>query len=69
MVKGYQKGASWSFPRGKINKDEPEADCAVREVGLVDSLEPSGDADWCGVGIGGDGIRYLPAFPYRLDLE
>ncbi|KAB8360768.1 hypothetical protein FH972_024502 [Carpinus fangiana] len=32
LVKGWKKSASWSFPRGKINKDEPDIDCAVREV-------------------------------------
>ncbi|GAA6003359.1 decapping enzyme complex catalytic subunit [Rhodotorula paludigena] len=32
LVKGWTKGSSWSFPRGKINKQEPEAMCAVREV-------------------------------------
>lgn len=32
LVKGWKKGASWSFPRGKINKDEKDMDCAVREV-------------------------------------
>ncbi|GAB7347142.1 hypothetical protein MBLNU459_g3264t1 [Dothideomycetes sp. NU459] len=32
LVKGWKKGATWSFPRGKINKDEPDLDCAVREV-------------------------------------
>ncbi|KAI1180350.1 hypothetical protein F4777DRAFT_529900 [Nemania sp. FL0916] len=32
LVRGYKKGASWSFPRGKINKDEDDIDCAVREV-------------------------------------
>ncbi|WPG99508.1 Hypothetical protein R9X50_00232300 [Acrodontium crateriforme] len=32
LVKGWKKGASWSFPRGKINKDEKDLDCAVREV-------------------------------------
>ena len=32
LVKGYKKGASWSFPRGKINKDERDIDCAIREV-------------------------------------
>ncbi|KAL6850944.1 mRNA-decapping enzyme subunit 2 [Amphichorda felina] len=32
LVKGWKKGASWSFPRGKINKDEDDLDCAVREV-------------------------------------
>lgn len=32
LVKGWKKAANWSFPRGKINKDEPDLDCAVREV-------------------------------------
>lgn len=32
LVKGWKKGAKWSFPRGKINKDETNLDCAVREV-------------------------------------
>ncbi|KAL5328968.1 hypothetical protein ACEPPN_002477 [Leptodophora sp. 'Broadleaf-Isolate-01'] len=32
LVKGWKSGASWSFPRGKINKDEDDLDCAVREV-------------------------------------
>lgn len=32
LVKGWKKGANWSFPRGKINKDEDDLDCAVREV-------------------------------------
>ncbi len=32
LVKGWKKGAYWSFPRGKINKDEKDLNCAVREV-------------------------------------
>ncbi|KAJ4352195.1 mRNA-decapping enzyme subunit 2 [Didymosphaeria variabile] len=32
LVKGWKKGAKWSFPRGKINKDEPDLECAIREV-------------------------------------
>nr|POE74314.1 mrna decapping complex subunit 2 [Quercus suber] len=32
LVKGWKKGASWSFPRGKINKNEADLDCAIREV-------------------------------------
>jgi len=32
LVKGWKKSASWSFPRGKINKGEKDLDCAVREV-------------------------------------
>jgi mRNA-decapping enzyme subunit 2 len=31
MVMGYGS-KSWSFPRGKINKDEPPSSCALREV-------------------------------------
>ena len=32
MVKGWKAGASWGFPRGKVNKDEDPAICASREV-------------------------------------
>lgn len=38
LVKGWNKGAAWSFPRGKINKEEPEAMCAVREVRVAHVL-------------------------------
>lgn len=31
MVRGW-KGSSWGFPKGKINKNEPDEACAVREV-------------------------------------
>ncbi|ROW12114.1 hypothetical protein VMCG_00379 [Cytospora schulzeri] len=32
LVKGWNKGASWSFPRGKINQEEDDLTCAIREV-------------------------------------
>jgi mRNA-decapping enzyme subunit 2 len=32
LVKGWKKGAKWSFPRGKINNMETDLDCAIREV-------------------------------------
>lgn len=32
LVKGWTSKSSWGFPKGKINKDEPEMDCAIREV-------------------------------------
>eukprot|EP00741_Cyanophora_paradoxa_P025631 tig00000385_g24735.t1 len=32
LVKGWSAKASWTFPKGKVNKDEPEIDCAAREV-------------------------------------
>jgi mRNA-decapping enzyme subunit 2 len=31
LVRGYNSN-TWSFPRGKISKDEDEANCAIREV-------------------------------------
>ncbi len=32
LVKGWKKGANWSFPRGKINLEEDDLTCAIREV-------------------------------------
>eukprot|EP01132_Coremiostelium_polycephalum_P005949 gene5949-7409_t len=32
FVKGFGNSHSWGFPKGKVNKDEPDADCAIREV-------------------------------------
>lgn len=32
LVRGYKGASCWGFPRGKIMKDESDADCAVREV-------------------------------------
>lgn len=32
LVKGYKKNGTWSFPRGKINKDEDDLECAIREA-------------------------------------
>lgn len=40
LVKGWGKSGRWMFPRGKINKDEEQLDCAVREVG-ASHLRPS----------------------------
>ncbi|RKP14875.1 DCP2-domain-containing protein [Piptocephalis cylindrospora] len=32
LVKGWSARAGWGFPRGKINQEELDVDCAVREV-------------------------------------
>ncbi|KAF8321254.1 DCP2-domain-containing protein [Clavulina sp. PMI_390] len=32
LVKGWKSSSSWTFPRGKINADEPEHECAAREA-------------------------------------
>ena len=32
LVRGYKGASCWGFPRGKIMRDESDADCAVREV-------------------------------------
>ncbi|CAM6091250.1 unnamed protein product [Calypogeia fissa] len=42
LVKGWKPGASWSFPRGKKNKDEEDHNCAVREVWEETGFDISG---------------------------
>ncbi|KAL0581622.1 hypothetical protein V5O48_000438 [Marasmius crinis-equi] len=32
LVKGWKSSSGWGFPKGKINEDEPQPACAVREV-------------------------------------
>lgn len=32
LVRGFKKDAGWGFPRGKLSKNETDAQCAVREV-------------------------------------
>lgn len=32
LVKGYQKGSGWGFPKGKLSHNETDEECAVREV-------------------------------------
>jgi mRNA-decapping enzyme subunit 2 len=32
LVQGYWVKASWGFPKGKVNQDEPPMECAIREV-------------------------------------
>lgn len=32
LVKGWKSSAAWGFPKGKINQNEAERDCAIREV-------------------------------------
>jgi len=32
LVRGYKKDSSWGFPRGKVSKNETDAQCAIREV-------------------------------------
>ncbi|CAG8439243.1 6545_t:CDS:2 [Diversispora eburnea] len=33
LVKGWSSRSGWGFPKGKINKDEPDSTCAARETG------------------------------------
>ncbi|PRP76347.1 hypothetical protein PROFUN_15263 [Planoprotostelium fungivorum] len=42
LVKGWSSRASWGFPKGKINQNEREVDCAVREVYEETSLDLTG---------------------------
>ena len=38
LVRGFHAAAAWGFPRGKIAKDETDAQCAIREVGCLPAL-------------------------------
>ena len=50
LVRGWGNQGSWGFPRGKINENEPDAACAVREVCEALGLEVASglriDVDW-----------------------
>lgn len=35
LVKGWKSSAGWGFPKGKVNENEDEAFCAVREVSYL----------------------------------
>ncbi|KAF2204138.1 hypothetical protein GQ43DRAFT_478455 [Delitschia confertaspora ATCC 74209] len=60
LVKGWKKGAKWSFPRGKINQNEPNLDCAIREV-----YEETGyDIREAGLDKSGREIKYI-SIPMR----
>jgi len=37
-VKGWHSRSSWGFPKGKINENEPEIECAKREVNCDSDL-------------------------------
>ena len=32
LVRGWKATSGWGFPRGKVSKDESDAECAIREV-------------------------------------
>lgn len=44
LVKGWTARSSWGFPKGKVNKDEPEIQCAQREVYEETSYDITGHA-------------------------
>jgi mRNA-decapping enzyme subunit 2 len=61
LVKGWSNKSSWSFPRGKINKDEPELQCAIREVyeetGFDISLHGANDKDFVEMVLGEQKVK------------
>lgn len=66
LVKGWKANSTWSFPRGKINRDELDRDCAVREVRPIPwLLRRSVDVECAG--LGGNRLRHLPSFRPRSD--
>lgn len=65
LVKGWKKGANWSFPRGKINKDEDDLICAIREV-----YEETGyDLDAAGLVPADRNVKYIDLTIRDQDLR
>ena len=60
MVRGW-KGNSWSFPKGKIDANESELQCAVREcreeVGYEVREGEVGDGDWIEAAVNGKSVK------------
>jgi 8-oxo-dGTP pyrophosphatase MutT (NUDIX family) len=44
LVRGWKSNATWGFPKGKINQQEKQTSCAIREVsiGLMKVFEEIG---------------------------
>ena len=77
LVKGWKKSATWSFPRGKINKDEPDLDCAIREVyeetgyNLKEAIYIADDEDFVETTIRAQHIKLyiFPGVPMNTHFE
>lgn len=77
LVKGWKKSATWSFPRGKINKDEPDLDCAIREVyeetgyNLKEAIHTADDEDFVETTIRAQHIKLyiFPGVPMNTHFE
>jgi mRNA-decapping enzyme subunit 2 len=73
LVKGWKSGSSWSFPRGKIDKDEDDKDCAIREVFEETGFDLTGmvgDDDYIDIGVREQDVRlYIaPGVPEDVDF-
>ena len=77
LVKGWKKGANWSFPRGKIDQGELDLTCAIREVyeetgfdlkeaGLVGDEK---DTKFINIGIRGQDIRLYVFRGVPMDIH
>ena len=60
MVRGW-KGNTWSFPKGKIDANETELQCALREcreeVGYDVDESGVGDGDWIEAAVNGKSVK------------
>ncbi|KAJ1678726.1 mRNA-decapping enzyme subunit 2, partial [Spiromyces aspiralis] len=74
LVKGWNSRSSWGFPRGKINKDEPEWECAQREVFEetgFNILPYMNKDDWLEMMVSNQKIRlyYIPNIPESTEFK
>ncbi|KAI3929043.1 hypothetical protein MKX01_029572 [Papaver californicum] len=69
LVKGWKIGASWSFPRGKKNKDEEDHTCAVREEiswHRISDLQQAGNE---AMSRGANGLKLYMVGPFLMSLK
>ena len=60
LVQGFWAKASWGFPKGKVNEDEPPSQCAVREVMEETGFDISGyleEEEWLEMNINDHTVR------------
>ncbi|KAH8100705.1 pyrophosphatase DCP2 [Cristinia sonorae] len=74
LVKGWKSTSAWSFPKGKINEQEPRYKCAIREVleetgfDLEDHINPEDVAE-CNINEQSISLFIVPNIPEDFPFE
>ncbi|TGZ84027.1 DCP2-domain-containing protein [Ascodesmis nigricans] len=72
LVKGWKSSATWAFPRGKIDAEEGDLPCAIREVAEETSFDLTGyikEGDYIEMTLKAQNIRLFVAPGVPEDVE